>query len=526
MHARNSTNITMVAAAMLMVSFATGPASGDNMQVGVPGTANVWLSGQPNGAACCGGDVAPAESPAGPIAVSPGQQLTFSASGQVANGPNCPPGNTDQFCTLNGPDGGAFFTVTPPPGTHATNGIAGVNAPLNALIGVFLDANQPDPNTTPPSLDFQAIGTGLSSYSPGLRQPFFIGDGLTGTGGGQQQTFVVPAGATRLFLGTVDGSGWTGNQGSFAVVVSGVSGSSELTNISTRAVVQPGNNILIGGLIIQGNAAKRVLLRGRGPSLSGAPFFIPGTLPNPLLRIFFGSTLIAQNDNWQEQPVCGGVASCENAAAIAATGLDPCQPNPGVGTAPPNCIFESAILVTLPPGAYTAQLLDASGAAGVGLFEAFDIDHNTAVTLHNLSSRGVVGTGNNIMIGGFIITGTASKTVLVRGRGPSLSGAPFSIPGTLPDPFLQIFNSAGNAIAQNNNWQDPPNCFPGLACGSPGDISAKGDPCVPNPGQFFSPPNCTLESAILITLQPGAYTVQLSGAGGVTGVGLVEIFDP
>jgi hypothetical protein len=110
---------------------------------------------------------------------------------------------------------------------------------------------------------------------------------------------------------------------------------------------------MIGGFIIDGLTPLRVLVRSRGPSMGGAPFFVPGTLANPLLRLFSGQTVIAQNDNWQDSPSCSGFP-CEGAAQIASTGFDPCQPNPGQAGAPPNCNLESAILITLPPGAYTA----------------------------------------------------------------------------------------------------------------------------------------------------------------------------
>ena len=301
--------------------------------------------------------------------------------------------------------------------------------------------------------------------------------------------------------------------------------SARLVNISTRGEVGNGDDLMIGGLIIQGSTPKTVLLRGRGPSMGGAPFFVPGVLANPLLRLFAGSTLIALNDNWQDPPSCAAGYLCGTAAGITATGLDPCVPNPGQSTSPSNCVFESAILVTLPPGAYTAQLLGASGDVGVGLVEAFDIDGSTTASFHNISTRGLVGAGDQIMVGGFIIEGSTPKTVLVRGRGPSMGGAPFFVPGSLPDPFVRVF-SGPMPIAQNNNWQDAPSCSPGITCGTPAEITATGlDPCEPNPGQGAPPPDCTLESAILITLDPGPYTVQLSGAAGQTGVGLVEIFE-
>jgi hypothetical protein len=148
---------------------------------------------------------------------------------------------------------------------------------------------------------------------------------------------------------------------------------SELSNISARGFVQSGANVMIGGLIIDGSVPATVLIRARGPSMSGAPFNVPGTLANPFLQLFSGQTVIAQNDNWQDAPNCPGL-SCGDAAQIAATGLDPCQPNPGQTTSPPGCAQESAMLITLPPGAYTAIISGVGGGTGVGLVEVFEVD--------------------------------------------------------------------------------------------------------------------------------------------------------
>jgi hypothetical protein len=296
----------------------------------------------------------------------------------------------------------------------------------------------------------------------------------------------------------------------------------ELANISTRARVMTGDNVMIGGFIIEGSAPKRVVVRSRGPSMSGAPFNLSGTLANPIVQLFSGQTMIAQNDNWQDAPNCPGFV-CEGGSQISATGLDPCAPNPGQTTAPPSCGLEAVILITLPPGGYTAIVSGADGGAGIGLVEVFEEDDSSAARLSNISTRGFVQTGDNIVIGGFIIEGDTPSTVLVRGRGPSMSGAPFSLPGTLANPFLQIF-SGSTMIAQNDNWQDSPTCS--FACGDAGQISASGlDPCQPNPGQTTSPPGCAQEAVILITLPPGGYTAFLTGANGGTGIGLMEVFD-
>ena len=298
-----------------------------------------------------------------------------------------------------------------------------------------------------------------------------------------------------------------------------------LLNLSTRALTQSGDNMMIGGFIIGGSAPKTVLIRARGSSMSGAPFFVPGTLANPFLRLFAGQTMIAQNDNWQDAPACGGFV-CGGATEIAASGLSPCEPNPGQATPPPLCTQESALLITLSPGAYTAIVSGIGGATGVALVEVFELGASIdTVKLVNISTRARVETDDNVMIGGFIIGGTTQTTVLVRARGPSMAGAPFFVAGTLPDPFIQLF-SGSTWIAQNDDWEDNPICNPAFPCADATEIIATGlDPCRPNPGQTTTPPRCFLESAILITLPPGAYTAMVSGFGGVTGVGLVEVFE-
>jgi hypothetical protein len=301
-----------------------------------------------------------------------------------------------------------------------------------------------------------------------------------------------------------------------------VPSSTPLVNLSTRSAVQTGDNVVIGGFVVDGNGPKTVLVRGRGPSMSGAPFFVSGVLANPSLQLFSGQTVIAQNDNWQNAPSCTGFM-CGGAGQITATGLDPCRPNPGQPSAPPNCALESAILITLNPGAYTIHLSGVNGGTGVGLIEIFEADSGAMSELINLSTRSLVQTGDNVVIGGFVIDGNAPKTVMLRGRGPSMSGAPFFVSDVLANPTLRLF-LAQAVIAQNDDWQDAPSCV-GVVCGGAGAIVATGlDPCRPNPGQPSAPPNCALESAIVVTLNPGAYTIHLSGANGGTGVGLIEVF--
>ncbi len=252
-----------------------------------------------------------------------------------------------------------------------------------------------------------------------------------------------------------------------------------LANISTRMQVLTGNDVMIGGFIIGGSTAKTVLIRARGPSM--IPAGVTNALPDPEVTLVNSSqTIIASNDDWND---------AANAGTISTTGL-----------APTNAL-ESAILVTLQPGAYTAVVSGFGGVTGVGIVEVFEID-SPEVPLTNISTRGRVLTGDNVMIGGFIIDGSGPKTVLIRARGPSM--IPAGVTDALANPQVTLVNSSQVIVASNDNWGSATNAA---------DISATG----------LAPTN-SLESAILITLNPGAYTVVVSGVGGLTGVGIVEVF--
>ncbi|HKX51993.1 MAG TPA: hypothetical protein VJQ48_16295 [Candidatus Binatia bacterium] len=287
-----------------------------------------------------------------------------------------------------------------------------------------------------------------------------------------------------------------------------------------------GDQMMIGGFVIEGNEPAVVLVRGRGPSMGEKPFLVPGTLSNPHLELFSGSTRIAKNDNWQDSPQCDSRFVCGASAQITATRLDPCQPNPGQTAAPGGCSLESAILMILPPGAYTAALSGVNGGTGVGLVEVFEIGVGAKPSkLVNISTRAIIRSADDVMIGGVILAGSAPKTVLIRGRGPSMAGAPFFVGNVLSNPWLQLF-SGSRVIAENDNWQDRPDCDARFSCGGSAQIKAVAmDPCQPNPGQTSAPAGCRQEAALLVTLPPGAYTAILRGVGGGTGVGLVEIFD-
>ena len=253
-----------------------------------------------------------------------------------------------------------------------------------------------------------------------------------------------------------------------------------LVNISTRLQVQADPNELIAGFIVSGTSPKHVLIRAIGPSLSQAGIANP--LADPILELHDATKILATSDDWGDSP---------KRQQIKDTDI------------PPTASSEAAILATLPANnsAYTA-IVRGVGGTGVGLAEIYDLDRGPDSRLANISSRGFVQTGNNVMIGGLIITGASSAKVLVRGIGPSLSPG---ITNALNDPTLELRNAQGVKIAQNNDWQMAANAS---------DIQATG-----------AAPTNPRESAILTTQAPGNYTAVLSGVGSrPTGVGLVEVY--
>ena len=252
-----------------------------------------------------------------------------------------------------------------------------------------------------------------------------------------------------------------------------------LQNISGRLLIQTGNNVGIAGFVVGGTEAKKVLIRGLGPTL--AQFNVTGVMQNPTLELHDGrGSLITTNDNWKDT----------QQAEITATQL-----------APPADV-EAAILATLQPGAYTAIQTDARGGTGVGLIEVYDVDPLAASRLINISTRGLVQTGNNVLIGGFsLAAGSGSNNVVVRALGPSL--APFGVNNALPDPFATLYDSNGNVITANDNWKDSQQS------------------AIENTG--LQPPN-DLDAAILVRLAAGNYTAIVTDKSGSTGVALVEVY--
>lgn len=255
-----------------------------------------------------------------------------------------------------------------------------------------------------------------------------------------------------------------------------------LLNSATRMRVETGDNVLISGFIIQGGS-KKVILRAIGPSLAQAG--IQGALANPTLELRDSTgALITSNDDWMNSP--------QKQAIIDSM-------------IPPSNDKESAIIATLAEGNYTAIVSGLGGTSGVGLVEVYDLDANAAGRLRNLSTRGHVETGDNVMIGGFIVGGNQNTRLVVRAIGPSLSTQVPPVPDALADPILELRDAQGSLLESNDDWMNSPHKQALIDSG----IAPKNDK----------------EAAIISTLPPSNYTAIVRGVNGTTGVGLVEVYD-
>jgi hypothetical protein len=234
---------------------------------------------------------------------------------------------------------------------------------------------------------------------------------------------------------------------------------------------------LIGGFIITGTEPKKVVVRGIGPSLP-----VGGALADTIIEVHGSSgELLATDDNWNDDPT--------NAQHLIEAGL-----------APANAL-ESARWGIINPGAYTVVVRGKNNTAGIGLFEVYDLDQTADSKLANISTRGFVDTGDNVMIGGTIVIGSSSASVLIRAIGPSLAN--FGVANALPNPTLELHDGNGALLESNDNWRSDHEA----------EIQATG-----------LPPTNDLESAIVRTLSPGAYTAIVRGSGNAIGVALVEAY--
>ncbi len=272
------------------------------------------------------------------------------------------------------------------------------------------------------------------------------------------------------------------NFGPYISSISGLAlapGAGTLGNMSGRLFVGTNERVGIVGFIIRGTPDKQVLVRGIGPSMTT----VPGALADPVLELFDSQgQSIVRNDDFAASP---------DKAEIEALGLAPNNPK------------ESAILRTLPAGAYTAVLSGANQGTGVGLVEVYDAELGSGSRLANLSARGFVQPGDNALIGGIIVSGSAPQRVVIRAIGPDLANR--GVGDVLADPNLEVFDSNGTSIKTNDNF---------VTDSGAAEISLLG--LAPADG---------LEAATILSLTPGSYTVVVRGAGDSSGVALVETYN-
>jgi len=257
---------------------------------------------------------------------------------------------------------------------------------------------------------------------------------------------------------------------------------SHFANISTRMDVGTGNNVMIAGFIVSGSQSKTIIVRALGRTLGS--YGVANALNDPMLELHNSSgATIATNDDWQ---------TGSQASQISSSGYAPTNSN------------EPALIATLPAGAYTAIVRGYNSSTGVALVEMYALD-TLSTRLSNISTRGQVGTDQNVLIGGLIINGSTSKKLIVRAVGPSLASPPFSLSGTLSNPTLELHDSSGNLLASNDDWGS------GTQAAT---ISASG----------YQPSNAR-ESAIIATLASGNYTAIVRGVNNSTGIALVDAYD-
>lgn len=301
------------------------------------------------------------------------------------------------------------------------------------------------------------------------------------------------------------------NEGVYSVVVTNPAGSAStaagalsvttdswLINLSARAYAETDANQLIAGFVTTGTANKSLLIRGDGPALGG--FGITDFLSDPQLTLVSGSTTVATTTSW-------------------ASSLDAVFAQVGAFSLAPGS-HDTALLQPFAPGAYTAQVVSQTTNSGVALAEIYDADAGAPTNrLTNISARAFVGTGSSILVGGFVIGGNTSQTVIIRGDGPSLAG--FGLVGALARTTLTLSDSSGT-IATNSGWSNAPVSGSAAAGGIviqplTAALSAKVGAFALTAGSG--------DSAVVATLPPGAYTAQVAGTNNSTGIALVEIYE-
>lgn len=319
------------------------------------------------------------------------------------------------------------------------------------------------------------------------------GGGQVGTGNTLELANVGAAEAGRYYaVATRGGAVIESRRVAVGVRAAGAPATEKLINISTRARVQTGTGKLVAGFVIQGDRPKDVVIRAVGPRL--ATFGVPGVLADPEIALFRAGTAtpLAEADGWAP----------ELAADFAALGAFDLA-----GDA-----RSAALRASLPPGAYTVVVGGVGNTTGVALVEVYDAATGVPVEMINISTRGAVGTGGDVILAGFVIEGALPQRVLVRGVGPAL--ARFGVGGVLQDPVLRLYEQVPGGGARLLRANGDASAAANAADIESATERAGGFPLVPGEG----------DAAMVVDLEPGAYTVELAGADGGTGIGLIEVY--
>ncbi|WP_414664228.1 immunoglobulin domain-containing protein [Horticoccus sp. 23ND18S-11] len=441
--------------------------------------------------------------------VNAGQSATFSITAAGAgltyqwqkNGVNIAGATTANYVIASAQTGdAATYLVRVTSGASIETATAKLS--VGGISGGVSISSQPSSQTIPvgqtATFTVEAFGSNLTY------QWFKNSTTITGATAATYRILAVQAGDAGSY--TVRITGTTGSVDSSAAVLTvGNPGPgpgpgpsdpiSRLVNLSILTTVSSAGDSFTMGYVVGGagtSGTKPILIRAAGPTLGAAPFNIPGALADPKLETFAGQTKTGENDNWGGTPaLTTAFASVGAFAYFSPTSLD------------------AAVLGNIAAGDNSVRVAATGSGTGTVIAELYDSTSSTAMTastprLVNVSVLKALGTG---LTAGFVIDGTGAKKVLIRAVGPTIGAAPFNVPGAVADPQLQLF-SGQSVIGANDNW------------GGTAELTA----AFTQVGAFALPA-ASRDAALLATLQPGSYTVQVNGVGGTTGVAIVEVYE-